>query len=396
MKKKTKPQEPHPRNLLLRGKTWYTRAIVNGKQIFHSLHTSTLEEAIERRDEMLAVIQKRATEKTMLQNVKRQLAGIEQEEEQEREASNQGILLKDAFGKFEKDPERRPCKPRQLENHRSNWNAFLLWMQKNHKEISFCRQVTRAVIKEWSTDIYSNSKTINTYNKHLSTVHYVFNTICEYDEFFANPTAYTHKKKETDSRNKEPFEDEELERIFSFPDEEFKRLCAIGLYTTLRLTSARKLTWKQYDGAILHAVHEKTGADATQIVADDLKYWLERVPEDERNGFITPTWANKPTPSSASQLFQSYLHKIGIKTQEVITGINGKNRTVCTKGFHSFRHTAITKALENGASVSDVKRLAGHATERMQEHYSHLGADVAGRAASKIGRYWKNQDKGEN
>ena len=66
----------------------------------------------------------------------------------------------------------------------------------------------------------------------------------------------------------------------------------------------------------------------------------------------------------------------------------GFSLTACVKGFHSLRHTAITLSLQNGATVASVRRLAGHATERMQAHYTHLGADTAGQASDAIGVFW--------
>ena len=63
-------------------------------------------------------------------------------------------------------------------------------------------------------------------------------------------------------------------------------------------------------------------------------------------------------------------------------------RTACVKGFHSLRHTAVTLSLQNGATVASVRRLAGHASERMQQRYTHLGADTAGQASDAIGVFW--------
>lgn len=51
--------------------------------------------------------------------------------------------------------------------------------------------------------------------------------------------------------------------------------------------------------------------------------------------------------------------------------------------FPTYRHH---EALRNGAKSAKVKRLAGHATTAMQEHYTHMGMEDAGRAAALIGR----------
>ena len=41
--------------------------------------------------------------------------------------------------------------------------------------------------------------------------------------------------------------------------------------------------------------------------------------------------------------------------------------------FHDLRHTAITKAREQGVDISIVKSLAGHVNSRMTEYYTHIG-----------------------
>lgn len=375
------------RNLFKRGATWYVRARVNGRLEVQSLHTSSLATAIRKRDEMYPQLSHRGSEKAFKQALQRDLAGIEAEEEEERKSPRGGILLSKAFDIFTRDADRRACGARQMDSHKTYWRKFLEWLAANYPEIQYCREVTQSIAKEWSSAKLAGVKATSTYNKHLSTMHYVFNVVCGMDDELRNPFANIHKRQEKDLKSKQPFTDDELKAIFALPDEEFKRLCAIGLYSTLRLSSARGLKWEQYDGEYIHAIHEKTGADATMRVPADLKYWLDRVPQAERKGFICPTYATKPW-ANASQLVQSMLQKAGIQTQRLEAGINGKVRTVCIKGFHSFRHTAITRSLQNGATVTQVKRLAGHASERMQEHYTHFGADDAGDAAGRIGRFW--------
>ena len=71
-------------NLMLIGKTWYLRAMVNGVTIKQSLRTSNIAEARILRDSRLAALQSTKDEKTMLQSVRRQLDGITVEEERRR------------------------------------------------------------------------------------------------------------------------------------------------------------------------------------------------------------------------------------------------------------------------------------------------------------------------
>ena len=385
MKGKSRKQDT--RNLQRRGGVWWIRIRLDGVEIRQSLQTSDLEEARRRRDDLQSRLTGKRTAAELLQAVKNHLDAVAMETEAERSAPAQGIRLDEAFKMFERDPSRRECKPDQLANHQSKWRRFLQWMKENHPDIEFCRQVTKAIGREWAAWMNEKAKSINTYNHHLSTVHHVFNSLCGYDDYLHNPFENIHIKPDRDSQSKQPFSEDELRRIFAYPDEEFCRLCAIGLYTALRLDSARHLQWSKYDGTILEATHDKTGADATLIVPDTLKHWLDKVPLEERDGYICPSFA-KLTRQQATKRIQANFQRLGIQTQIITTGHNGKTRTACIKGFHSFRHTAITLAQQNGATISQVKRWAGHSSERMQERYTHLGAADAGKAASTIGKYW--------
>lgn len=376
------------KNLYKRGKIYYLKVKKKGIVIDVSLNTSEVEEARTRRDQYISDLLKRETEKELLQGVKRRLSGIEAEEESERRDPQRGIKLEEAFEIFAKDPERRKCGETQMALHKSYWGKFLEWINAKHPDLTFCRQITQTIIREWAKDDYNSVKATNTYNKHRTTIHYVFEVLCAYDDFLTNPVAHTHGKPDKADRViKEPFTEEELRKIFAYPEEEFCRLCAIGLYSTLRFSSARFLKWENYKGKILEATHDKTGADATQEIAEDLKYWLERVPPQERHGYICPSYA-KRSKANAVHYFQTCLQSLGIQTQKIVKGLHGKMRKGTIKGFHSFRHTAVTLALKNGATPSQVQRLAGHKTLKMQAIYTHLGADDAGKAAKKIGRFW--------
>ena len=266
---------------------------------------------------------------------------------------------------------------------------FQEWMQNNHPQILYCREVTRGICQEWAADTWAHTRSINNYNKKICTVRYVFSSIIRYDEQCRQPMELIHRRKDVDAISKEPFTDEELHAIFSCLDEEFVRLCAIGLYTTLRFSDARSVRWDMLDRGLttLVAVHHKTGVDASQVIAPELREILERVPLESRKGLVCPLYGAMPKSAAVIQM-QRTLQAVGIRTTRQVVGKNGELRNACVKGFHSFRHTAITFALRNGAGVAQVKRLAGHASEGMQARYTHFGEADAGDAAAKIGKFW--------
>ena len=381
--------KPDMKNLYRRGDTWHIKAMVDGVMIRKSLRTDDLSTARQRRDEILKPMQAHADERQLLTSVRRQLEGIRAEEERRRAEEARGIALDKAWQIFTDDPMRRACSKQTIDYHKSNWNRFLNWLKEHHPAATYCRDVTRAICTEWASEELKNARATNTYNHYISSVRYVFTSIANMDEDFKNPMSTIHKRKDHDCISKIPFTDDELRRIFASKDAEFVRLCAIGLYTTLRLGNARKLKWEMFspDLMYLNATHTKTDVDASQRIAPELREKLSEVPPELRRGYVCPTFAILPKNSSAMAVVAK-LNALGIQTHEERDGINDSVRVACVRGFHSFRHTAITLALRNGAGTPKTQKLAGHKSVLMQQRYTHLDADDAGDAAASIGRFW--------
>lgn len=375
------------RNLTQKGRMWYLTAMVNGARISKSLRTDDIREARRKRDEILGERLASRDEVTLLKSVRRQLEGIKFEEERKRDDKREGTLTIDAQRLWETSANRRYCKEEQIRKHISHWKDFLDWLRKAHPEILYCRQLTRGIAMEYSDHVFASKRSTRTYNTYMTSCRQILSVIEQKDEHFVSPFAFIHHRSERDSITKESFTADELRRIFASDWQEMRLLFAVGLYTTLRLSSALRLKWEQVSGGYLTATHDKTGADASIRIPDALSHWLDRVPAEQRHGAMFPTLSTKKKTKTSSDI-QSFLNSLGIVTQEKVMGESGHERTACVKGFHSLRHTAITLSLQNGASVASVRRLAGHATERMQAHYTHLGADTAGQAAELIGRFW--------
>lgn len=375
-------------NLLCVSGVWYLRAMVNGVKIKQSLRTRSLQEAQQLRDERLGMLSGRRDEKSLLQSVKRQLAGIEQEEQDEARDKRQGKMISEALDMWEHDPARSQVSQIHYSQVKANWARFLEWLDKKHPEIKFCRQLTPPIGKEYSIDLYKTVGSNATFNRAISALRVVMACVCDIDDYLTDPFAKV-KYIKANSRPREAFTDEELTKIFATENKEMRRLFALGLYTTQRLDVTRKLTWEHFskDLAYLDVIHHKTMADGSMDVPPQLQEILMEVPPEERHGFICPTYAAY-AGSSVSLVINRFLNSLGIQTSIEVIGINKKPRRKPLKGFHSLRHTAITFSLRNGSSVASVKRLAGHSKEAMQEHYSHLEAADAGKASELIGKFW--------
>lgn len=381
---KSKNLQEDTQNLLCVGGHWYLRAMINGVIVKQSLHTTNLAEARIRRDERLASLKGAKDEKAMLQSVQRQLDGITVEEERRRKEENLGETFPVIWKKFESSPA-RDVRKEVMDSYRHQWGEFVAWMSENNPLILHSHQVTRQMAQDFADEIWSRGLSSATYNKYINTIIMIFNDAQDRDDDLNNPFSRIKKAKQKSER-RDIFTDDQLRLIFADKDDEFVRFCAIGLYTTQRLDVARKITWEQFteDLSMLYVTHHKTDADGSMIVPQALKEILERVPAAERHGYLCPTYA-EVQGSFAAFKFRGKLEQLGITT--TAPREHGK-RAVSVHGYHSFRHTAITLSLRNGASSAKVKRLAGHATTAMQEHYTHMGMEDAGEAAEKIGKFW--------
>jgi len=369
------------RNLMNRGGVWYLRYEVCGAKVKASLRTKDLAVAQDKRDALMAKYALR-DERRLAQSLLRQLAGIDEELERRAREENPGVQVCMAWQRFVDAPDRRQVGEGQLRNNRRDWEKFLAWLRGHRPDAKYMRQITKQDARGFAGWLLKNCGCNSSYNRAIIHCGYVFKVLRRCDDDLINPFEGIAARRQDDSRTRQPFTRDELHALFHCGNREFARLVALGFYTALRLGSALKVRWEDISDGYLHARHDKTGADATIRIPQALRKFLDEVPEAERRGLMFPGFQ-----ASTNHRLRSCFQALGIQTSEEYTSLNGKKRRGALKGFHSLRHTAVTMALEKGASQAAVQRLAGHATLAMQEHYSHLGADVAGDVAELLGEF---------
>ena len=77
--------------------------------------------------------------------------------------------------------------------------------------------------------------------------------------------------------------------------------------------------------------------------------------------------------------------KSGIRKERTAAG-NGKagRRTVNALTFHSLRHSLIPALANAGANQQVVKKLVGHASDRINDAYTHIGQDTLDKAVGLL------------
>ena len=171
----------------------------------------------------------------------------------------------------------------------------------------------------------------------------------------------------------------------------------IALNTTMRKDEIRKLCWNQIDlNGVLTVGSSKTEAGTGRVIplnpaaTKALADWGKRFPDHRPEHYIFPRCESKnidltkPTQGwrtawrSATRAVECPKCRLLQRPTDVCQNEKCKENmheiTNPLSGlrFHDLRHTAITKLAESQASDQTIMAIAGHVSQQMLEHYSHI------------------------
>jgi len=187
---------------------------------------------------------------------------------------------------------------------------------------------------------------------------------------------------------------DELGRILSVANAEWRGMILLGLYTGLRLGDVATLTWANLDlqQKELIVTTQKTGRRQILPLAKPLLVHLQTLPaSDDPNAPLFPhACSNKqrnPHGGPLSNQFHGILVAAGM-AQARTHKSQGKGRNTKRQlneiSFHSLRHTA-TSLLKN-AGVSDViaRDIIGHDSAAVSANYTHIDQETKRTALDKL------------
>ncbi len=76
--------------------------------------------------------------------------------------------------------------------------------------------------------------------------------------------------------------------------------------------------------------------------------------------------------------------KAGISNQAKSSKVAGKGRAFSSLSFHSLRHSFNSELANKGVSQELRRHLTGHATDKMNDIYSHLDKKLLKTAVNKL------------
>ncbi|MBP5670838.1 MAG: site-specific integrase [Victivallales bacterium] len=199
---------------------------------------------------------------------------------------------------------------------------------------------------------------------------------------------------EGEEHSREPFTESEVSALKANAQGELKIAVLLGYYCSLRLGDCATLKWCEVDleqgrihrlqNKVKTRVKNKKKAKVEPFLNDELKQALCSIPEEERGVFVLPEMAEDYKTVAGrrriNKQFDALLKKCGIETQE--TDESGRNH--CLKGFHSFRHSSLTRLAEEGFNAYEISKQAGHSSLEMTAHYVSLSDAESKRMAEAL------------
>lgn len=190
------------------------------------------------------------------------------------------------------------------------------------------------------------------------------------------------------AQERQPFTDAELATLSDATrGTDWEGMILVGAHCGIRLADAAHLTWSAFhaDERKLVFFESKNRKTIEIALHPEIVRWLAKRPRGIGKAPLFPTLAMHATGSAGglSNAFSAIMAKakIAVPMGEARTG---KGRTFRGKGFHSMRHTMISR-MANADVSSDVRRaIAGHASDAAHRRYTHLKLETQRRAVESM------------
>lgn len=360
--------------LFKRGKIWYMMWRRNGKRRAESTGETDYVKALRKFDDENDILALKAKEARL--NALMHMHETVQEEIARRIDEMNGCTRLGRVAEiFRESPRRIDCSPRQLRTYISFATHLATWAGEDS---------TVSEIDDTKAEAYAaylaRSASPNTYNKHLNGLSLIWRTIGPSLGLDSDPWKRLPKRKLNTHVHK-TLSDKDVTTIINAASGELRILLSVGAFTGMRLGDCTRLRWENINFAAntIDVVTGKTGARVSIPIHPALRDILGT----PSSGNVIPGIARQyeRDGSSVSRMILAFFEKCGYKTQ---WRRDDSSRAVCEIGFHSLRHSFVSRAIEAGVPPPVVQAIVGHASASMTEHYTHISDEAVLKAFANI------------
>jgi integrase len=346
-----------------RGKSniWYVAYYVkgeNGKLVKTSFSTKTdnKDKALLMEQEARASIKKTVEEKRYgkhIMETAQRITGLT--------VKLPGMNLLDVWDIYSALPNQKQGAERTLDSKRQAWDNFSNWIKKSYPMFTKINEVSQDMAAEYMEIFKDLSK--GTFRRQKSYLHHIWESLALKAKM-TDRNVWSYKfSSEPRGRfgHYRPLTDKEVQAILNKCSGFWHHAVTIAYQSGLRFTDILHLKWDSIEKGALELIPSKTKQSEKSVYIPihlDLKKLFNELPRNGEYVFPEAVKAYKETTEFKRE-FGLILDACGIKDKP------GKK-----VGFHSLRHSFVTRCEESGMARSTVQGIVGHGSPIMTAIYS--------------------------
>ena len=255
------------------------------------------------------------------------------------------------------------------------------------------------LVEDFKTAQLKQGKSASTVNLAIKILRLPFNAAKRLRYITLNPAEEVSLVKKAPNERK-VFKSSDIKKLLEACKDnwEWTGMVMLGRYAGMRLKDASNLTWGNIDmkSSLLTYTPSKTKNRSNKKLFVPLrKEVIEHLKASpiyslDKSRPLFPTLFGKVTSGSGglSLRFSDFMKKAGIDREEQTDKdkVEGKGRHFYGLGFHSLRHTFVSRLRNSGTDQSISKKLAGHSGE-VHEDYTHWDMATMRKAVKRGGKY---------
>ena len=191
------------------------------------------------------------------------------------------------------------------------------------------------------------------------------------------------------------FTPEEISALLEVSPVDWRGVILAGYYVGARLQDLANLRWEnvELERHLIKFTAQKTRKSLTVPIHPELEEHLLSLPtSDESKAPLFPTLVGKSTGGATglSMTFKKLMKQAGIRAGLAREG-KGEGHSVSLRSFHSLRHSFNSAMANAGVNQETRRKLTGHASDAMNDNYTHFELDVFRQAVELVPRLPKGK-----
>lgn len=333
--------------------------------------------------------------------------------QKEAESAAKALKIAEAPEAYLDHPGRPDSGKRTSEGYISQLERFTRWMADAYPGTIYMRDVGPDAIRAYVRDLEKEQVSPSTFNQHIRTLTRVWSVmqgeIRGHGNLWDTPkrggmVARKSTTGEKIERRKRALTLDQVNEIIEKAEGNIRDMLILIACTGQRLVDVVKLQWKSIDldAGVIELYPQKTRRRKPEPVFIPILPHARNILEanQRRKGYIFPELVkayDKDNGSGLTKQIQKTIQDAGIDTHkegtgfEVVTDEEGKQhkqftgrRAVVEIGAHSLRHTFNTLARAAGIPDAMVKKITGHTTDSMTDHYTQFDKALVAKLAQSL------------